>query len=185
MAIEQWRRDRIAEVYALTGCKVCNETGRRYGKGTCHCVLRRACRIAVGKWRSVQHRFPGRFKEILFRCDVEIAAAHVLDALHMQVFRLHFLYYQDWRACCLALGLDKGAFFHAVYRIEGRLGRELLRRGIFPLEVYFDFGREPLYDSRRGHTITPMLSRGDFKLRADEYALAGYSEPPAAMRSAA
>lgn len=178
MGIEQWRRDRIAKVYALRGCRVCNETGHVPGKGTCHCVLRGACRIAVAKWRSVQHRFPGRFREMLFRCDVEIAAARVLHGTELGIFRLHFLHYQNWHDCCGALRVDRGTFFHLVYKIEARLGRELLRRGIFPLEVYFDFGREPTLARRHGDRAKSCLSSG-------EYALAGLSEPPMAMRSAA
>jgi hypothetical protein len=186
VSIEQWRRERICEVYALRGCHACHGTGHASGQGTCACVLRAACRIAVGRWRRAGLRYPGNVKEMLFRCDVEIAAAHALDRLEMGVFRLHFLGYARWPICCRALAIGRGKFFHTVYLVERRLGRELLRRGIFPLEQYFDFGRQPISAPRHASRAKDWLCRGDFELASDDYALEGYSEPPAAlMRSAA
>ena len=29
----------------------------------------------------------------------------------------------DWKLCCRQLGMDRGNFIHAVYRIEQELGR--------------------------------------------------------------
>jgi hypothetical protein len=46
----------------------------------------------------------------------------------------------DWKLCCRQLGMDRGNFFHAVYRIEQRLGRifaELEPYALYPLDEYF------------------------------------------------
>jgi hypothetical protein len=46
----------------------------------------------------------------------------------------------EWRLCCRRLKIDKGNFFHMVYRIEQRLGRvyrELEPYALFPLDEYF------------------------------------------------
>jgi hypothetical protein len=53
---------------------------------------------------------------------------------------MHFLGGADWRACTRALGLDRGNFFHAVYRIEQKLGRvffEIQPYALYPLREYF------------------------------------------------
>jgi hypothetical protein len=46
----------------------------------------------------------------------------------------------DWRLCCRQLQMDRGSFFHEIYRIEQRLGRvfaELQPYALFPLSEYF------------------------------------------------
>ena len=40
-----------------------------------------------------------------------------------KIFRYHFLLGADWKLCARKLGIDRGNFFHAVYRIEQKLGR--------------------------------------------------------------
>jgi hypothetical protein len=61
------------------------------------------------------------------------------DSLH-QVFRFHFVMGADWRLCCKHLNVDRGTFFHKVYRIESILGRafrEIEPYALFPLDEYF------------------------------------------------
>ena len=58
-----------------------------------------------------------------------------------RVFKFHFLLGADWKLCCRRLNMDRGNFFHMVYRIEQRLGRvfrELEPYGLFPLDEYFN-----------------------------------------------
>jgi hypothetical protein len=46
----------------------------------------------------------------------------------------------DWKLCCYKLQMDRGNFFHAVYRIEQKLGRvfrELEPYALFPVNEYF------------------------------------------------
>ena len=42
---------------------------------------------------------------------------------NFRIFRFHFLLGADWKLCCRRLNIDRGTFFHAVYRIEQKLGR--------------------------------------------------------------
>jgi hypothetical protein len=46
----------------------------------------------------------------------------------------------DWKLCSRKLGIDRGNFFHAIYRIEQKLGRvfrELQPYPLFPVDEYF------------------------------------------------
>ncbi len=46
----------------------------------------------------------------------------------------------DWRLCERKLKLDRGNFFHTIYRIEQKLGRafrETQPYGLFPVDEYF------------------------------------------------
>jgi hypothetical protein len=57
-----------------------------------------------------------------------------------RLFRYHFLLGADWKLCTRRLGIDRGNFFHSVYRIEQKLGRtfrELAPYPLFPLDDYF------------------------------------------------
>jgi len=52
----------------------------------------------------------------------------------------------DWRLCTRRLGMDRGNFFHMVYRIEQKLGRafrELKPYALYPLDEYFHGPRRP------------------------------------------
>jgi hypothetical protein len=55
------------------------------------------------------------------------------------LFKYHFLLGADWKLCCRKLNMDRGNFFHAVYRIEQKLGRvfrELEPYSLFPIDDY-------------------------------------------------
>ena len=57
-----------------------------------------------------------------------------------KLFRYHFLLGADWRLCCRQLKIDRGTFFHTVYRIEQLLGRtfaELKPYPLYPVKEYF------------------------------------------------
>ena len=57
-----------------------------------------------------------------------------------RLFKYHFLLGADWKLCCRQLKIDRGNFFHAVYRIESTLGRtfrELQPYSMYPLDEYF------------------------------------------------
>jgi hypothetical protein len=56
------------------------------------------------------------------------------------VFMLHFVAGYDWKICCRRLEMDRGAFFHEVYRVEEKLGRafrEVQPFALFPIDEYF------------------------------------------------
>ncbi len=62
------------------------------------------------------------------------------DTLRYKIFKFHFLLGADWKACSRKLGLDRGSFFHEVYRLEQQLGRafrELQPYALYPLDEYF------------------------------------------------
>jgi hypothetical protein len=60
--------------------------------------------------------------------------------MEYELFRYHFILGADWKLCTRKVGIDRGNFFHAVYRIEQKLGRvfrELEPYPLFPLDDYF------------------------------------------------
>ena len=124
----------------------------------CNCVLRaifRACytrfRLCLAKEKRIsQARFEiiggperramwGR-KDEEYVADFCLVSKRTLNELEYKIFRLHFLLGADWRLCCRQLNMDRGAFFHELYRIEQKLGRafrELRPYALFPLNEYF------------------------------------------------
>jgi hypothetical protein len=63
-----------------------------------------------------------------------------LNDFEHSIFRYHFLLGADWKLCGRQLGIDRGIFFHHIYRIEQRLGRvfrELEPYPLYPLDEYF------------------------------------------------
>jgi len=80
-------------------------------------------------------------KEEEFIADFMLVAKRSLNRAEHQLFRIHFLLGADWHLCCRRMNVDKGSFFHAVYRIEQKLGRtfrELQPYPLYPLDEYFN-----------------------------------------------
>lgn len=72
--------------------------------------------------------------------DFCLVSKRTLNDEEYRVFKFHFLLGADWRLCCRQMKMDRGSFFHAVYRIQQKLGRifrELEPFALFPLDVYF------------------------------------------------
>lgn len=79
-------------------------------------------------------------KDEEYIADFCLVSRRALSDFDYQVFKYHFLLGADWKLCTRRLKIDRGNFFHAVYRIEQRLGRvfrELKPYGLFPLDEYF------------------------------------------------
>jgi hypothetical protein len=106
-------------------------------------------------------------KDEEYIADFCLVSRKALDELEYKVFKFHFLLGADWKLCTRQLKLDRGNFFHTVYRIEQKLGRifrELEPYGLFPLDEYFHGPRRapqfrpplPLSGLRPG--FTPPLS---------------------------
>jgi len=75
-----------------------------------------------------------------FIADFCLVSRRALDDFEYRIFRFHFLLGADWKLCCRQLGVDRGTFFHTVYRIEHRLGRtfaELEPYSLYPVDEYF------------------------------------------------
>jgi hypothetical protein len=76
-----------------------------------------------------------------FMADFCLVSRRTLDENQYKIFTNHFLLGADWKLCCRKLGMERGAFFHEVYRIEQKLGRtfrELEPFALFPLDEYFN-----------------------------------------------
>jgi hypothetical protein len=72
--------------------------------------------------------------------DFCLVSRRVLDEFAYKVFRYHFLLGADWKLCCRQLRIDRGTFFHTIYRIEQQLGRtfaDLKPYPLYPLDEYF------------------------------------------------
>ncbi len=162
MEINWDRTETIA--LAKESCTHCHGYGlRRYGRDgsvnvPCNCVLRnifRAChsrfRYCVSKERHMSHarleRVPGRDgsqswgrKDEEYIADFSLVSRRILDEEEYKIFRYHFLLGADWKLCCRQLRMDRGLFFHMIYRIQQKLGRayrELQPYSLFPLDEYF------------------------------------------------
>jgi hypothetical protein len=57
-----------------------------------------------------------------------------------RIFRYHYLLAADWKMCCRKLNIDRGTFYHEIYKIQEKLGRiyrDLQPYGLYPLDQYF------------------------------------------------
>ncbi len=153
----RWDRSAVCAL-AFRSCHACHGSGLRVAWSSgpprsrpCNCVYRTIFRAVMRAYRyrrefrpvsGISFRFSvcGRKSEE-FLADVWLLAKRTLDAAHWPVFVLHCVEGQGWRACAASLGIDRGNFFHSVYRIEQQLGRafrELRPYALFPVEEYFD-----------------------------------------------
>src|SRR5580700_6744639 len=155
------RSDTLA--LAMHNCTQCHGAGLRFAKkgveaAPCNCVLRAIFRICCDRFMRcvTQERHLSRVsiephagrqrpstwgrKDEEYIADFCLIAQRTLDDFEHRLFRYHFLLGADWRLCTRKLAMDRGNFFHAVYRIEQKLGRvfrELEPYPLFPLDEYF------------------------------------------------
>jgi hypothetical protein len=157
----QWNRSTVLGL-AKVSCCTCHGYGLRViHKGrqvACHCVYRAIFRACYNRFRdcvangaqtsNVSLEFcPGKEgrrtysrKKEEYIADFCLVSKRELSAADYRIFRFHFLLGADWKLCCRQLGMDRGNFFHSVYRIEQTLGRifaELEPYSLFPLDEYF------------------------------------------------
>ncbi len=144
-------------------CAKCEGTGlrpgtHRNGKSPCNCVLRNIFRACLKRFYFCAANEPYRSKVTLMPCqgldvnctwtrtsedymaDFYLVAKRVLEEDEFRIFRFHFLLGADWKLCCRHLNIDRGTFFHAIYRIEQKLGRayrEIRPYSLFPTDEYF------------------------------------------------
>ena len=142
-----------------TYCKGEGQRSIRRGRPTpCNCVLRAIFRACYARFRhcAMKEKFMskvslvpcrGKDRKMIFArldedyiCDFQLVSRRSLTEFEHQVFRNHFILGADWRLCCRQMKIDRGTFFHAVYRIQQKLGRvfrELEPYSLFPLDEYF------------------------------------------------
>ncbi len=157
-----WDRSQTIAL-AKTGCSHCHGYGLRIGRNEaevpCNCVFRaifRACyarfKQCVNKDRSLSHvqleiccsgkdnRISYGRKTEEYIADFCLVSKNALTSLEYDIFRFHYLLGADWKLCSWRLQLDRGTFFHLIYKIEQKLGRvfrELQPHSLFPLDEYF------------------------------------------------
>jgi hypothetical protein len=68
-----------------------------------------------------------------FIADFCLTAQRELDEEEYRVFRYFFLLRADSRLCSRYLGMDRGNWYHAIYRIEVKLGRRFAEMEPYPL----------------------------------------------------
>jgi hypothetical protein len=100
---------------------------------------------------KLRRSFYGRRREE-YLADFYLIAKRTLNEADFDILKFHFLYGADWKLCCRRFQMDRGTFFHAVYRIQQTLGRtfrDLEPYPLYPLEDYFNnAGRLNLADLR-------------------------------------
>ena len=159
----EWTRSETLAL-AVPNCTHCFGTGIRSLKRgeaqPCNCVFRaifRACharfrhcatkekylsKVSLDSTTRGGRRIWGR-KDEEYVADFTLVSRRSLNREEYKLFSYHFLLGADWRLCCRKLKMDRGNFFHSIYRIEQKLGkifRELRPYGLFPLDEYF-YGR--------------------------------------------
>jgi hypothetical protein len=157
----KWDRSNVLGL-AKVRCCSCHGYGLRVvhkkREVPCHCVFRAIFRACYNRFRDcLQNGFqtgtvslefcPGKEGRRVFSrkkeeyiADFCLVARRELDEVDHRIFRFHFLLGADWKMCCRQLRLDRGNFFHGVYRIEQKLGRifaSLEPYGLYPLDQYF------------------------------------------------
>lgn len=157
----EWTRSETLAL-AMHNCTQCHGCGLRLkniqDRTPCNCVLRAMFRICYDRFRrcAEQERHLSRVslepaagnhrpmsfgrKEEEYMADFCLVSRRTLNESDHRLFRFHFLLGADWKLCTRKLGMSRGNFFHAVYRIEKKLGRvfrELQPYPLFPLDDYF------------------------------------------------
>ena len=160
----EWTRSETLAL-AANSCTQCHGLGLRIGRrGTaspCNCVLRGIFRACYARFRNCvekekhlskcvlefmpgsNHRNTWGRKDEEYCADFILIARRVLTPEEYRIFNFHFMLGADWRLCCIRLKLDRGLFFHAIYRIQQVLGKtflELEPYALYPLDEYFNGG---------------------------------------------
>jgi hypothetical protein len=177
----QWTRSETLAL-AQQSCVLCYGLGLRevrQGAPTpCACVFRAVFRACFNRFRECADKerrisqisleaIPGKkHKAVYSRKDEEyiadfcLVSRRVLSESDHKIFRFHFLLGADWKQCCPRLGLDRGTFYHQVYRIQERLGRvfaELQPYALFPLDEYFGGGKRG--DAAKTYEFSPTPAK--------------------------
>jgi len=74
-----------------------------------------------------------------YAADFSLIARRTLSRLELRILNLHVLGEVEYAGCCAALGMDRGNFFHAVYRIQQKLGRAFRETRPYPLYPVRDY----------------------------------------------
>lgn len=157
----EWNRSETL-ILAANTCTTCRGKGLHAGRGgaatPCNCVLRTIFRECLNRFQHCSSKEKsmskvtmetGKGKErrgVWGRKDEEYIAdflsvsRRALSENEHRLFRYHYLLAADWKMCCRRLNIDRGTFYHEIYKIQEKLGRtyrDLQPYGLFPLDEYF------------------------------------------------
>lgn len=158
----EWTRSETLAL-AQQSCTFCYGLGLRPGRGgvstPCNCVFRAIFRACYARFRQCVMKEkhisrvsleanPGRQRKSVwgmkneeYVADFILVSKRTLSEREYAIFKYHFLLGADWNLCCRKLKIDRGTFFHEVYRIQQKLGRtfrELEPHALFPIDEYFN-----------------------------------------------
>ena len=144
----QWTRSETLAL-AQQSCTYCYGLGLRPGRGgvstPCNCVFRaifRACYARFKKCTSKEKYIsrvsleanPGQqrkatwgLKNEEYIADFCLVSRRTLSDRENTIFKYHYLLGADWKLCCRKLNIDRGTFFHEIYRIEQKIGENIPR----------------------------------------------------------
>ncbi len=156
-----WTRSETLAL-AQQSCTYCYGLGLRPGRAgastPCNCVFRAIFRACYARFQQCASKEkyvsrvsleanPGRQRKSVwglkneeFIADFCLVSRRTLSEREHKLFTYHFLLGADWKLCCRKLKIDRGTFFHEVYRIQEKLGktfRELEPHALFPVDEYF------------------------------------------------
>jgi hypothetical protein len=158
-----WNRSETIAI-AKESCVQCQGIGlrdsysRRGLDAPCNCVLRNIFRLCYARFRycvekekhvsharlaiigGTERRTVWGRRDEEYIADFCLVSRRVLEDSEYKLFRFHFLLGADWKLCCRQLKMDRGNFFHEIYRIQQKLGRiyrELEPYPLYPLDEYF------------------------------------------------
>jgi hypothetical protein len=156
-----WNRSNAIGL-ALASCTQCEGHGMKEIRGgaeiPCSCVFRAIFRACYRRFRecaspgvvpgavSLDHvqgpvgKLVYSLKREEFLADFCLAARRSLSDNDYRIFKYTFLLGADWPLCCKRLNMDRGTYFHHVYRVQGILGRnfaEMEPYPLYPLDEYF------------------------------------------------
>lgn len=157
----QWNRSNAIGL-SKPSCLQCHGLGVRIVHKTreapCNCVYRAVFRACYNRFREYVAEGVGASTVTLDFCrgregrrtysrkreeymaDFCLVSRRFLDDFEYKVFRFHFLLGAEWKLCCRQMKVDRGTFFHSVYRIEQNLGRAFARPepyALYPVNEYF------------------------------------------------
>jgi hypothetical protein len=189
----EWNHADVVAV-AKNSCTKCEGTGMRArkigeAKTPCNCVLREMFRVCYARFRqcvlkakdirqvrlthsgaSSAVRVWGRPTEE-YIADFHLLAKRALGetSLEWSVFKYHILLGADWRLCCMKMKIDRGTFFHSVYRMQQKCGnafRETQPFALYPVDEYFGgrinrkaVGATPVGAERFQHVKPPVRGK--------------------------
>lgn len=184
----EWTRSETIAL-AVHSCVQCDGLGLRISERSepaqpCHCVLRaifRACfarfrdcttkekfvsRVTLHAVHGADHKSTWSRKDEEYIADFCLVSRRFLNDTEYQIFKYHFLLGAEWKLCCRRLNIDRGAFFHNVYRLQQKLGRvfrELQPYALYPLNEYFHNESKPVSATRKADQkvvpIRPPVTR--------------------------